>query len=321
MSDELPAAATVPVSADDPRLKPASRHPRRAEALVASLFVISFFAAVALATTYSVGGQTQIEGGFLGLAFGALGAGLAAWAKYLMPKGPFVEARDYEDRHDLASKPEDRQAFVGAFGRGAVVLGRRRMLMGLLGAAGAAVGAVLIFPLRSLGPQPKQSLFHTAWKKGTRLVRDDGTPVNVSDIDVGGYITVFPEGGEADPNIQQTAQTLLIHVATDPIETRQGPKSWSPYGYLAFSKVCTHAGCPVSLYEAQTQQLLCPCHQSLFDILEGAFPIFGPAPRPLPQLAIYTDGQGNFRARHDYLEPIGPGFWERGPLPKGGYYR
>lgn len=323
MSDETADRAT-PISTeeflspDDPRLAPASPHPRRAEIIVALCFVISFAATVTLATVFSLGGQTQIEGSMLGVALGTLGAGLTAWGKYLTPKGPFVEARDYEDRHDLPSKPEDRQAVVGAFGRGASVFGRRRLLK-LLSLAGGAVGAVFIFPLRSLGPQPKLSLFHTAWKPGTRMVTAGGRPVQVGDIDVGGIITVFPEGGETDPNIQQTSQTLLIHVASAPIPTRQGPASWSPEGYLAFSKVCTHAGCPVSLYEAETQQLLCPCHQSLFDILQGAFPIFGPAPRPLPQLAIYADKNGYLRAQHDYLEAIGPGFWERGAYPKGGY--
>lgn len=306
-----PVSATEMLSPDDPRLAPASRHPRRTAGIVAVCFILSFAATVTLATVYSLGGQPQIEGGMLGIALGLFGAGLTTWGKYLVPKGPFVEARDYEDRHDLPSKPEDRQAVVGAFGRGASIFARRKLL-GLLSLAGAAVGAVFIFPLRSLGPQPKLALFHTAWKPGTRMVQGDGTPVQVQDIEVGGYLTVFPEGGEADPDIQQTSQTLLIRVAAEPLATKQGPTSWSPDGYLAFSKVCTHAGCPVSLYEAETQQLLCPCHQSLFDILQGAYPIFGPAPRPLPQLPIYADADGYLRARSDYLEAIGPGFWERG---------
>lgn len=322
MSDELasesdqaphlsPASPTELLSADDPRLAPATQHPQRVAGIVAFCFVISFAATVTLATVYSLGGQTQIEGAMLGVALGFLGAGMTAWGKYLVPKGPFVEARDYEDRHDLPSKAQDREAVVGAFGRGTTIFARRKLLA-LLSLAGAAVTAVFIFPLRSLGPQPKGSLFHSAWKPGTRMVQADGTPVQVQDIDVGGYMTVFPEGGQNDPDIQQTSQTMLIRVADQPLATKQGPTSWSPVGYLAFSKVCTHAGCPVSLYEAEAQQLLCPCHQSLFDILQGAYPIFGPAPRPLPQLPIYADADGYLRARSDFLEPIGPGFWERG---------
>jgi ubiquinol-cytochrome c reductase iron-sulfur subunit len=308
-----------PFPEDDPRLLPGVRHPRQAEVLVGALFALSFLSTVALATTYSVGGQPQLEGGFLGFALACLGAGMISWGKYLMPRGPFVEERDYEGREDLSSAPEDRRSFIGSFGRGAVIVGRRPFLLGLLGVAGAAFSAVLIFPLRSLGPQPKLTLFKTNWGKGTLVVREDGSPVNVADMDVGSYMTVFPAGFETDPQAQAIDQVILIHVAAEPLPTKQGPASWTPDGYFAFSKVCTHAGCPVSLYEAQTQQLLCPCHQSLFDILIGAFPIFGPAPRPLPQLALMADSKGNLRSQHGFLEPIGPGFWERGAYPKGGY--
>lgn len=307
----LPASPTEPLSPDDPRLAPAAGNPPRVARIVAICFVISFASIVALATVFSLGGQPEIEGALLGIGLTMFGAGMTTWGKYLVPKGPFVEARDYEDRHDLPSKEEDREAVVGAFGRGASIFARRKLL-GLMSVAGAAVVAVFIFPLRSLGPQPKLSLFSTAWKPGTRMVDPSGRPVQLGSIDVGGFVTVFPEGGQTDPDIQQTAQTILIHVAAEPIATKQGPASWSPAGYLAFSKVCTHAGCPVSLYEAETQQLLCPCHQSLFNILEGCYPTFGPAPRPLPQLPIYADADGYLRARSDFLEPIGPGFWERG---------
>jgi ubiquinol-cytochrome c reductase iron-sulfur subunit len=120
---------------------------------------------------------------------------------------------------------------------------------------------------------------------------------------------VFPEDdiGGAD------SQTILIRPALTALPaTRPGRDNWGPAGYLAYSKVCTHAGCPVGLYQEETQQLLCPCHQSLFDVLDGAEPVFGPAPRPLPQLPLYVDQHGVLRAQADYDEPIGPGFWERG---------
>jgi ubiquinol-cytochrome c reductase iron-sulfur subunit len=317
---EIPSSTELPSFPEhDPRLQLATGHPRRIGIIVGSFFVISFMATVALATTYVVGGQTQLEGGFLGAALASLGAGLISWGKYLLPQGPFVEPRTYEGREDLQSAPEDRRAFVGSFGRGAVVVGRRPFLLGLLSLAGAAFTAVLVFPLRSLGPQPKKTLFHTHWGKGTRMVSESGRPIKVTDMAVGSYMTVFPEGYEDDPQAQANDQVVLLHAASQPIQTKQGSTKWSPHGYLAFSKVCTHAGCPVSLYEAQVQQLLCPCHQSLFDVLIGAFPIFGPAPRPLPQLAIYADRKGYLRSQHGFLEPIGPGFWERGALPQGGY--
>lgn len=297
---------------EDPHLAVLARHPKRAEMMVALSFLLSFGAAVALAVVYSVGGEPQLEGALLGVAFAAAGFGMAAWGKYLMPVGPFVEERNYEERHQLRSGDADRQAFAGSFGRGAVLIKRRSFLLKLMGLAGAAIGAVLVFPLRSLGPQPKKALFHTSWRRGMRMVTADGRPIRVDDIEVGGVVTVFPEGLQDNIQVQATSQTLLIHAAAAPIVTKPGRETWSPDGYLAFSKVCTHAGCPVGLYEEQTQQLLCPCHQSLFDVLDGAMPVFGPAPRPLPQLAIYADSDGFLRAQHDYDEPIGPGFWERG---------
>jgi ubiquinol-cytochrome c reductase iron-sulfur subunit len=75
--------------------------------------------------------------------------------------------------------------------------------------------------------------------------------------------------------------------------------------------MCTHLGCPVGLYEQQLELLVCPCHQSMFNVRNGAVPQFGPAPRPLPQLALYFDASGNLRAQAPYDQALGPGFYER----------
>ncbi|GAC1310219.1 MAG: hypothetical protein NVSMB16_06810 [Acidimicrobiales bacterium] len=131
--------------------------------------------------------------------------------------------------------------------------------------------------------------------------------MSVTDVAVGGVVTVFPEGFIDDAS----AQTLLIRASDAPMVTRRGREDWSPAGFVAFSKVCTHAGCPVGLYEHRTNQLLCPCHQSLFDVAKGARPVFGPAPRALPQLPLAVDAEGRLIAQRDYDEPIGPAFWER----------
>jgi ubiquinol-cytochrome c reductase iron-sulfur subunit len=207
----------------------------------------------------------------------------------------------------LSSTSEELDEFIQSFERGADGLGRRRFLRRLLTGAATTLGLALIFPIRSLGPNPGTSLDHTAWGPGARAVDADGNPVKVGDLAVGGVVTVFPEGHAGDA----TAQTLLVRASDSPIVTRPGRETWSPQGCLAFSKVCTHAGCPVGLYEHRTQQLLCPCHQSLFDVLRGAKPVFGPAPRSLPQLPIMVDGEGYIVAQRDYLEPVGPTFWSR----------
>jgi ubiquinol-cytochrome c reductase iron-sulfur subunit len=131
--------------------------------------------------------------------------------------------------------------------------------------------------------------------------------VRVDDLEVGGVITVFPEGnvGAAD------SQTLLIRLSDTAVTTRPGRETWGPDGYVAYSKVCTHAGCPVGLYQQSLERLLCPCHQSTFEVANGATPVFGPATRSLPQLPLMVDNDGFLRAQSDYDQPIGPGFWNR----------
>lgn len=309
MSEQEPRPLAE-LAEDDPRLQPGAHNPRRVERIIAVSILVSIAGFVGLAILYSLGGQPQAEGSLLAVGLFSLGFASTAWAKYLMPKGPFVEAR-----HPMSSSEGERKEFAGAFLRGGRSINRRSMLGKLMGLAAAAFAAVAIFPLRSLGPNPKKILDHSDWRAGSRVVRDDGRPVNVGTLDVGGILTVFPEdifqgGGPSDTQLQ-VDMTVLLRVATSPIVTRPGRESWSPHGYLAFSKMCTHAGCPVGLYEQQTQQLLCPCHQSLFNILNGAEPVFGPAPRPLPQLPLMVDDSGDLRAQRGYDEPVGPGFWER----------
>jgi ubiquinol-cytochrome c reductase iron-sulfur subunit len=139
------------------------------------------------------------------------------------------------------------------------------------------------------------------------VIREDGTPVLASDVNLGGILTVFPENapGAAD------SQALLIHVEPTSFRILPGREGWAPNGLVAYSKICTHAGCPVSLYEQETSRILCPCHQSQFDVTQGAKPVFGPATRSLPQLPITVDDEGYFVARHDYIEAVGPTYWNR----------
>jgi len=138
-------------------------------------------------------------------------------------------------------------------------------------------------------------------------VTADGRPVRIGDLEVDGVLTVFPEGHTDDAD----AQTILINVGDAPLQLRPGRAAWAPQGYVAFSKVCTHAGCPVGLYRSTNHELLCPCHQSTFEVLEGCRPVFGPAARPLPQLPIEIGADNYLMARSDYTEPVGPGYWNR----------
>ncbi|MHB8681025.1 MAG: QcrA and Rieske domain-containing protein [Acidimicrobiales bacterium] len=289
---------------DDPHHQPYAKNPRRAELVVGLCLFIGLLGFAAYGGVYWVGGQTRLEGLFLGLGLFGFGFGMSAWGKYLLPRGPFSE-----ERHPVHGTEEELQALSAAVtDRGRLVVRRRGFLGGLLGAGAGVMGIVLAFPLlRSLGPQPKKGLETTNWKSGMHLVDITGRPLHASDLAEGSSLTVFPQGfvGSA------IDQTMLIRAATSDIVTKPGRETWGPQGYVAYSKLCTHAGCPVGLYQEQTQQLLCPCHQSIFGVLDGAQQEFGPAPRPLPQLPLMIDSDGWIRAQRGFSEPVGPGFWER----------
>jgi ubiquinol-cytochrome c reductase iron-sulfur subunit len=264
-------------------------------------FVVSAGASIGLMATYIAGGQPQLEGILIALALGGLGVGLIVWAKDLMPSGRFVE-----ERHEHESGSAAQQSLAQEFEAGREPVARRTFLVRSLVASLAALGAAALFPIRSFGRGPGRDLFHTAFRSGTRLVTAEGSPIRSETLDVGGILTVFPEGatGAAD------SQTVLIKVDLQEFQPVQGREDWAPEGLVAYSKICTHAGCPVGLYQRTTGALFCPCHQSIFDAWHGARPTEGPATRPLPQLPLEINDDGYIVAGDDYPEPVGPGFWE-----------
>jgi ubiquinol-cytochrome c reductase iron-sulfur subunit len=296
------------LSENDPHLQPAAKNPQTVEGVIAGTFVLGLLCVAGFGASYWVNAKPWILGATMGFGLFFLGIGLVAWGKYLMPRGPFME-----ERHELATSPADRDALAAAIvERGGGVVKRRKMLAGLLGGGLGVFSIVALFPLiRSLGPLPKGTLFHTDWKKGSYAVDQTGRRVNVGDLAVGSIITVFPEGTENTDRGQAVDQTVLIRVSNENYTTQKGRETWGPKGYIAYSKLCTHLGCPVGLYEQELQLLVCPCHQSMFNVTNGAVPEFGPAPRPLPQLPLYIDAEGNIRAQDGYDQPVGPGFWER----------
>jgi len=273
--------------------------PTRVELVIAVLFGITALAGIALLVVYILGGQTQIEGILLGIALASLGVGVVIWARELM-NTPIV----VEERHPATSTPQETADFQAALMEEAGFT-RRKLLVGMLAAAFAGLGAALAIPVLSLGPAPGSEQFSTSWKKGSRVVTQDGTPVHADDLAVDSLVTVFPEGavGVAD------SQTLLIRVPPDLLRLDPARAADAPNGYVAYSKICTHAGCPVGLFRATERKLICPCHQSTFDVLTGATPVFGPAGRPLPQLPIRLQPDGTFVADGDFPDPVGPSFW------------
>jgi ubiquinol-cytochrome c reductase iron-sulfur subunit len=282
-------------------------------------FFVTALAAGGLTAVYALGGDPQLEGALIGVTFGSLGIGCVLIAKGLLPDDPHAEARhDFGGDDDgsgtlgagaeqaRADADAEELAFEDDFMRVAP-LTRRRLLRTALLAAGAAIAAAAVFPIRSLGPDPGRSLLVTPWRAGRRAVTEDGHPVRADDVPVGGLVTIFPEGHPDSAD----GQAVLVRVRPHELAHSPGPRSWTPDGLIAFSKVCTHAGCPVGLYQAQSHQLLCPCHQSLFDVLDGARPVLGPAARALPQLPLAIDDAGFVVARRDFTEPIGPAWWSR----------
>jgi ubiquinol-cytochrome c reductase iron-sulfur subunit len=296
-----------------------------AERRVSGFFVLSMIGSVLAVVAYFVFpihegdlGSVRLNTLFLGLAIalGLLGIGLGAvhWAKALMSDVEIVE-----NRHGTAGTPETRAKAVEVFtlGNKESGFGRRALIRNsLIGAlALTPIPAVVLF--RDLAPdeEPNQLLRHTLWEEGTRLARDpDGTPILAADVTLGSAFHVIPEGlNDEHDRLEQKAKAsvLLMRLDTNDLNELPERKDWSYNGIVAYSKICTHVGCPVALYEQQTHHLLCPCHQSQFDVANHAKVIFGPASRPLPQLPITVDDEGYLIARSDFLEPVGPSFWER----------
>ncbi|HEX3003925.1 MAG TPA: Rieske (2Fe-2S) protein [Angustibacter sp.] len=278
--------------------------PTGAQGRVTAGFVVTFLGAIAFVWVYAVDGGTQLLGLSLGAALLGAAYAFAAWAS-LLPQGPYVEEREQmqpppDERRPLSDDLTDvDRAIVSAS------IPRRAMTLGL-----SALAVAVIVPLRSLftrGTSPAVALATTAWRPGRRVVRKDGTPVRASDLEVGTALTVYPEGHIEDGD----ASVLLMRV--DPADLRLSAErqGWTVEGIVGYSKICTHAGCPVGLFAEGSGQLLCPCHQSVFDVLQGAKPLYGPASRALPQLPLTTSSDGELVALGGFPEPIGPSYWRR----------
>lgn len=298
---------------------PDERSARKAERVVALLFLVTFLATVAFIASYVVFQVGDIErtqvsnlalGGSLSVALLALACGVVVWVRRLMPKYNLVQ-----QRHAMATDPDVRQEVNAIFLQGANESGfvKYKLLRRTLLLAAAPLGLLPLVLLKDMGPLPGTSLRHTVWKKGTRLlVEGSGQPIRAADFNSpGGILSVVPEGHEHDLNA--LAKATLILIKFRPEDLKPGTKlNWTHDSIVAYSKICTHVGCPAALYEQTTHHILCPCHQSTFDATDGAKVIFGPAARPLPQLPIGVDGEGYLIAQSDFNVPVGPSFWERG---------
>ncbi|CAM5582012.1 Rieske 2Fe-2S domain-containing protein [Streptomyces atroolivaceus] len=304
------------------------RAARRSERAVAFMFTLSMLATIGFIASYVIFPVDKIVyiwplghvsalnfslGMTLGLALFLIGAGAVHWARTLMSD---VEVAD--DRHAIEATPEVKAKVMADFAAGAKesAIGRRKLIRNTMFGALALVPLSGVVLLRDLGPLPEKKLRKTLWAKGKQLVNmNTMEPLRPEDVVVGSLTFAMPEGLEEDAHDFQTqiakAALMIIRIEPDNIKDKR-EREWAHEGIVAFSKICTHVGCPISLYEQQTHHVLCPCHQSTFDLSDGARVIFGPAGHALPQLRIGVNSEGNLEALGDFEEPVGPAFWERG---------
>jgi ubiquinol-cytochrome c reductase iron-sulfur subunit len=325
---------------------------KRAERQVATLFMVAFVALILFLVSYfafQIGEDPSTFGGLgasnvalgltLAVALLAMGAGIIQWARKLMGDHEIVEYR-----HTASSSEDDREATVGILKTGLEEsgLGRRPLIRNSLLAAGGLLGIVPIVMLRDLGPLPGNKLDTTVWDLETwtpemkawwatqdrtyqRVVRDVvGTPIKVADLEIGDLVNAEPEvllatTENGQPLVEGTQllvdkakAAVILHRMVPSEIVSEATLNWSVEGIVCYSKICTHVGCPISLNERTTHNLLCPCHQSTFDLADAGKVLFGPAARPLPQLALTVDSDGYLAAQHGFDEPVGPSFWERG---------
>lgn len=300
---------------------------KRAEKQVAILFLTSAFGTLLFIYSYvgidqdqliflPILGTTNAHQLFLGLGLAIslffIGMGAVHWAKTLMPDHEVVD-----HRKEQRSKDEDREAFVATIKeQGATAgLGRRTLIKRTLGLSLGLVGLSPLLLLRDLGPLPGDELEQTNWRAGTRLLTDPALrPIKPADLEVGAVAQVLPAlpaGRKRTLNDIAKDALLLIRIRPEEFNLDEERLSWTYQGIIAFSKICSHMGCAVALYEQSTKHLLCPCHQSTFDVTRAAEVIFGPAARPLPQLPIGVDSEGYLVAKAPFNEAVGPSFWGR----------
>lgn len=264
------------------------------ERTIGCALLLSMAGSIGFMIAYAKQMSAQAQGFALAVTFAGFMVAALAWARWILKYEQVVDVRDTYPQAD-----DERARMVEAYEHGAAQLTRRRWLTRMLYAAFGLFGLAALFPVGSLGPEPGDKLFHTRWKRGVRLQRADGSIVHMDDMNVGSAVTVFPEGNVGDSQ----SMTMLIRLP-------DGVGSNTLQGLVAYSKMCTHAGCPVALYRSSDFRMICPCHQSAFDAAHNAVVLDGPADHALPRLPLEAGSDGFVRAAGDFPAPVGPGFWE-----------
>jgi ubiquinol-cytochrome c reductase iron-sulfur subunit len=280
---------------------------RIAERIVLVLLLAAAGAAAMFAVAYALEWSNHFLGLSLGVALLAIAAALILAGKRVAPGEEVTEPRPR-----LADPAEERQLELD-IERGGEGVSRRGVLLGGAAAAGTALGGALVFPVASLGPKPGDRIGASPWRRGTRVVGEDGGRIGPDDVKVGTFVTGFPEGADQR---ELGSPVILVRLRSDELDLPPDRGDWDADGVLAFSKICTHAGCTINLYryplfpeQSPGPALVCPCHYSTFDPATGGNRIFGPAGRALPQLPLGLDDAGLLIAAGEFSGPIGPSWW------------
>ena len=280
-----------------------------AELLAIGLLLASAASGIAFVVVYVLDrlpAHTQLLGLSLGLAFTFLAAGLAVTAKRL------VATEELEDDYPEHEHPDEQERIVQVVHESGLT--RRRLFVVALGAAAGSIGVALLAPVASLGPAIHMARFYlTPWRRGTRLVDEHGRPLRADQIEEKAFYTAFPEGADKE---SLASPLVVVRLRPDQLDLPTENAGFDASGIVAFSKICTHAGCAIALYRAPLFKptdprpaLVCPCHYSTFDPATGGSVIFGPAGRKLPMLPLQVDAGGFLRARGNFDGPVGPSWW------------
>jgi quinol---cytochrome c reductase iron-sulfur subunit len=288
----------------DPKPQP----DRDAETLVLWLLVLVMFFSIAFAAFYVHAGDTQLMGLSLGLAFlCAAGASVLAGAR-LVSQAEHVETRPILDDQERADEA------IASYSEGSARLSRKRLLLTAATGAGGALAAALVVPAFSLGPNAAKVLSESPWRRGRRVLDDAGRPIRAVDVGVGSFRTGFPEHASKE---QLASAIVVVRIRADELDLPDDRRDWAPGGILAFSKICPHAGCAITLFRYPSfddtspgPALICPCHYSTFSVADGGTRTFGPAARSLPQLPLALDDAGYLVAGGDFSGRIGPSWWK-----------
>jgi len=316
--DIVVAAALLAVGRRRPKLQgdrepivPRGREQPRTELAVVALLLATGLFAAAFIAFYALDrlpNQTQLMGGALGLAFLCLAAALILVGKQL------IVTEEIEEDYPVPEHETEQETIAQIVADSGSRITRKRLLKASFGVAGAALGTALVVPAASLGPVIDMNPFYaTTWRRGRRLVDENGRPWRASDIEPDDFYTAFPEGADKE-NV--SSPVVLVRLPVSELHLPAENAGYDADGIVAYSKICTHAGCAISLYRTPLFQpdepkpaLVCPCHYSTFDPADGGTVLFGPAGRKLPMLPITADASGFLRAKGTFDEAVGPSWW------------